>query len=363
MFLQPVIASPEGVEVGLIFESVGIVMKKMVLVAAMLAMTAGSAFAADLPLKAAKAPPPAPFDPWDLAFGSAIMNDYVFRGVTQSNHNPSVAAYFEPRYNINKDTQLYVGVSSESISFPNRSAAEVDLYGGIRPTIGMFAFDVGAWGYLYPGGQCFNAAAFPGSGIPGSDAQCVLNGNLPLNGNVAKKNPSFFEGYGKVNVTLNDQWQVGVNEYYSPNFLNLGAWGDYASLTAKWTAPSTTFGTSGVGMYVSGEFGRQWLGTSDSFYGVVSALGNFAAGVPEPSYNTWNLGVGFTYKVFTLDLRYSDTNLSKASCNVFTSDYTTRNFSPSFITPTNPGGFGSNWCGATGIVKLSADLTAMTNLK
>ena len=29
----------------------------------------------------------------------------------------------------------------------------------------------------------------------------------------------------------------------------------------------------------------------------------------------------------------------------------------------NPGGFESNWCGATGIVKLSADLTAMTNLK
>jgi uncharacterized protein (TIGR02001 family) len=341
----------------------GIVMKKMVLVAAMLAMTAGSAFAADLPLKAAKAAPPAPFDPWDLAFGSAIMNDYVFRGVTQSNHNPSVAAYFEPRYNINKDTQLYVGVSSESISFPNRAAAEVDIYGGIRPTIGMFAFDVGAWGYLYPGGQCFNAAAFPGSGIPGSDAQCIINGNLPFNGNVAKKNASFFEVYGKVNVTLNDQWQVGVNEYYSPNFLNLGAWGDYASLTAKWTAPSTTFGTSGVGMYVSGEFGRQWLGTSDSFYGVVSPLGNFAAGVPEPSYNTWNFGVGFTYKVFTLDVRYSDTNLSKASCNVFTSDYTTRNFSPSFITPTNPGGFGSSWCGATGIVKLSADLTAMTNLK
>jgi Bacterial protein of unknown function (Gcw_chp) len=335
-------------------------MKKIVLVAATLAMTAGSAFAADLPLKAAKAPPP--FDPWDIAFGSAIMNDYVFRGVTQSNHNPSVAAYFEPRYNINKDTQLYVGVSSESISFPNRSAAEVDLYGGIRPTIGMFAFDVGAWGYLYPGGQCFNALAFPGSGIPGSDPQCILNGNLPFNGNVAKKNPSFFEGYGKVNVTLNDQWQVGVNEYYSPNFLNLGAWGDYASLTAKWTAPSTTFGTSGVGMYVSGEFGRQWLGTSDSFYGTGPGT-LFAAGVPEPSYNTWNLGVGFTYKVFTLDLRYSDTNLSKASCNVFTSDFSTRNFSPSFITPTNPNGFGSNWCGATGIVKLSADLTAMTNLK
>ena len=113
---------------------------------------------------------------------------------------------------------------------------------------------------------------------------------------------------------MNDQWQFGFNEYYSPNFLNLGAWGDYASITGKWTAPSTTFGSSGVGMYVSGEFGRQWLGTSDAFYGELRFAGfpNFTRGIPEPSYNTWNIGVGFTYKVFTLDLRYSDTNLSKA---------------------------------------------------
>ncbi len=325
-------------------------------------MVSGSAFAADLPVKA-KAPPPVAFDPWDLAFGSAIMNDYIFRGITQSNHNPSAAAYFEPRYNINKDVQLYIGTSFESISFPNRAAAETDVYGGIRPTVGAFAFDFGLFGYIYPGGQCFNAAAFPGSGIPGSELGCIINGNLPFNGNVAKRNASFYEGYAKVVYTINDNWAVGANEYYSPNILNLGAWGDYASVTAKWTAPGTLFGTSGVGMYVSGEAGYQWLGTSDAFYGVVSPLGNFAAGVPEPSYATWNLGVGFTYKVFTLDLRYSDTNLSKANCNVYTSDYTTRNFSPSFITPTNPGGFGSNWCGAAGIVKLSADLTAMTSLK
>ena len=334
-------------------------MKKLVLAAAVLAMTAASALAADMAVKA-KAPPPAPFDPWDLAFGSAIMNDYVFRGVTQSNHKPSVAAYFEPRYNVTKDLQLYAGLSGESISFPNRAAAEIDLYGGIRPTFGMFAFDFGAWGYLYPGGQCFNANAFPGSGIPGSEAQCIANANLPLNGNVAKRSASFYEVYGKVNITLNDQFSVGLNEYYSPNFLNLGAWGNYASITGKWAAPSTTFGSSGVGMYISGEFGRQWLGTSDSFYG--TGVGTvFAAGIPEPSYNTWNIGVGFTYKVFTLDLRYSDTNLSKGNCNAFTSDHTAT--APGNVTPINPGGIGSSWCGTTGIVKLSADLTAVTNLK
>src|SRR3984893_10729464 len=198
-------------------------MKKLVLAAAMLAMAAGSALAADMPVKAVKAPPPPPFEPWDLAFGSALMNDYIFRGITQSNHKPSVAAYFEPRYNINKDVQLYIGAAGESISFPNRAAAEIDIYGGIRPTFGMFAFDFGLWGYIYPGGTCYNAAAFPGSGIPGSDVSCAVSpfgnsdpvtGGLPINGNFAKKNASFYEGYAKVNVTLNDQFQIGATEYY-----------------------------------------------------------------------------------------------------------------------------------------------------
>jgi len=130
----------------------GIVMKKVVLAATALAMISGSALAADMPVKAKALPPPPVVSPWDFAFGSALMSDYIFRGVTQSNHKPSVAAYFEPRYNVNDKLQLYVGVSGESISFPNRAAAEIDIYGGIRPTVGMFAFDFGVWGYLYPGG-------------------------------------------------------------------------------------------------------------------------------------------------------------------------------------------------------------------
>src|SRR5271156_3943600 len=127
-------------------------MKMQVLAAAFLVIS-GPAFAADLPVKAVKAPVAA-FDPWDIAFGGAVMNDYVFRGITQSNHQPSVAAYFEPRYNVNKDLQLYIGTSVESISFANRAAAEIDVYGGIRPTFGSSAFDFGVWGYIYPGGNC-----------------------------------------------------------------------------------------------------------------------------------------------------------------------------------------------------------------
>jgi hypothetical protein len=337
----------------------GIVMKRMVLLATALATISGSAIAADL---AVKAPPPVAFQPWDVAFGSAIMNDYIFRGITQSNHNASVAAYFEPRYNINKDLQLYMGVAGESISFANRAAAEIDVYGGIRPTFGAFAFDFGVWGYLYPGGTCFFGAPTDPAGNPLS-AECAAN--TLLDGNVMKKDVSFFEVYGKVNYTINDNWQFGLNEYYTPSFLNSGAWGDYASITGKYTAPSTVFGSSGVGLYVSGEFGRQFLGTSDSFYGTTFTnpgfAGPFPNGIKYADYNTWNIGIGFTYKVFTLDLRYSDTNLSKGDCNAFTSAFNSTGTTN--ITSINPTGAGSNWCGAAGIAKLSADLTAMTNLK
>jgi Bacterial protein of unknown function (Gcw_chp) len=344
----------------------GIVMKNVVLLATALAMVAGtavtgSAIAADLPTKAVKAPPPAPFDPWDVAFGAAIMSDYVFRGVTQSNHMPSVTAYFEPRYNVNKDLQLYVGTSTESISFANRAAAEVDVYGGIRPTWGAAAFDFGVWGYLYPGGNCADNVIVPGSATPGGNVCPAQAQTIFLaDGNVMKRDVSFFEGYAKLNYTFSDNWQAGINEYYSPNFLNSGAWGNYASVTAKYTAPATIFGSSGIGMYASGEFGRQWLGTSDAFYGTGAGT-LFANGIPYASYDTWNIGIGFTYKVFTLDLRYSDTDLSKGNCNAFTSTFDgtgTNN-----VTSINPTGVGSNWCGAAGIAKLSVDLTAMTNLK
>ena len=332
--------------------------KTIVSVAALLAISVGSASAADLGAKIYKKAPPivAAFDPWDIAFGSSITNDYVFRGITQSNHKPSVTAYFEPRYNVTKDVQLYAGVSGSSISFTNRASMELDGYVGIRPTWGAAAFDFGFWYYGYPGGQCIESFGGP------AGAQVCPNGSsFVANLNGMKKNVSFFEGYAKVNYTFNDYFSLGGNAYYSPNFLNSGADGTYASVTGKVIAPSTWFGSTGIGSYVSGEFGRQWLGTSDSFYGTNGFAVSFPNGIKYADYNTWNIGIGFTYKVFTLDLRYSDTNLSKGDCNAFTSDFTASGNTN--VTAINPSGLGSNWCGATGIVKLSADLTAMTNLK
>jgi uncharacterized protein (TIGR02001 family) len=328
-------------------------MKKFTIAAvAAFALTTGSALAADLPVKAKPIVAPDP-PAWDLAFGSAIASDYIFRGVTQSNHKPSVAVYFEPRYNINKDLYLYAGVGGASIDFPNRAAAEVDFYAGFRPTFGPVAFDFGGWYYWYPGGQCF--AAQPGTMQSCSPSGGVAPTALP-NGNAIKDDLSFWEVYGKVNYTVNDNIALGGYVYYSPSVLNSGASGVFFGGTAKYTFAAFS---NGVQPYISGEVGHWSLGTSDAFYGIPGTA--FAVGIPYKDYTTWNAGFGWTWKVFTVDLRYVDTNLSKADCNAFTSDHTAAQSAS--VSAINPGGVGSNWCGGRFVARLSADLTVNTNLK
>lgn len=318
--------------------------KTMLTVATALVLGAGAAQAADLKMPL-KAPPPVVVSPWDVAFGAAVMSDYVFRGITQSNHEPAVSMYIEPRYNINPNLQIYAGLGGASISFTNRAAAEIDIYGGIRPTFGPLAFDFGAWYYWYPGGECIDAVVGGGLVCPvGSASVPILN--------AMKKDVSFFEVYAKATWTINDMFAVGANAFYSPDFLNTGADGTYISATAKFTGPAL----GNIGWYVSGEVGRQYLGTSDSFYSI-GAFGTTAAtfGLAYADYTTWNIGVGLTYKIFTLDLRYSGTDLSKGDCNAFTGDFGATGTTN--ITPINPFGAGSNWCDDRFVAKLSVDAT------
>jgi hypothetical protein len=316
------------------------------------------ALAADLKL-VTKAPPPPPPSPWDVAFGGGLQSDYIFRGITQSNHRPSVYAYFEPRYNVTKDLQLYAGIAGSSISFPNRAAAEIDFSAGIRPTFGPLALDLGAVYYWYPGGQCFNGSLAPVFGL-----DCIANGYLPVNGNVAKADLSFLEVYARGTFTVNEQLALGAGVFYSSNVLNTGADGTYVFGNVKVTAPGNVL-PAGIGLYASAEVGYWSLGTSDQFYctqvGAAACTAPFPNGVPYASYTTWNIGFGITKSVFTLDFRYYDTDLNKGDCNAFTSDHTAT-FTGDF-TAINPGGFGSNWCDQRFVVKGSFDLTAMANLK
>ncbi|HEX3503343.1 MAG TPA: TorF family putative porin [Xanthobacteraceae bacterium] len=317
-------------------------------------LATSSAMAADMATKAPPAPPPPP-SPWDVAITAALMTDYNFRGVTQSAHHPSAQAGFEPRYNFNSTWQGYVGISGESIEFPNDAAAEIDFYGGIRPTFDKLALDFGVWYYWYPGGNCFGnvAGSSPVATCTAPAGATVPNKNLqPLGGNVAKSNASFYEVYAKATYTINDQWAVGAQYYYSPSVSNLGATGNYITGNITYTEPSSWWGSTGIGGYISGDVGYWALGKSDNFYGTGVVGSPFFSSVQYTDYWNWDAGLGFTYKAFTLDLRYYDSSLNQAQCSVLTSA-SNATFSPGNVTTQNPTGLGSNWCGSSYIAKLS----------
>jgi Bacterial protein of unknown function (Gcw_chp) len=316
-------------------------MKKFVMsVVAATTMCSGAAIAADMPVKA-RPVPVAVVSPWDWAFGAALMSDYNFRGISQSNRGPSVTAYSETRYNVNSSFQLYLASQYWAVTLPTNPTAEVDIYGGARFTSGPVALDIGAMYYWYPRERQHNSA------IIGAPFPTYPNGNATL------AQTDFWEVYGKLTwEVVKDKFAVGANVYYAPDWLNTGAYGLFATVSAKVTLPSfklNVFMLDEIGWYISGEGGRYWLGTADAYPGV------FAVNTPLPDYWTWNIGVAFTWKVATLDLRYYDTDLSQANCNLLTGD-------PNAVL--NAAGVGqSKWCSATFIAALKFDLVASQHLK
>jgi len=280
---------------------------------------------------------------WTLAFGSAAMTDYNLRGMTLSNRQPSAATYFEPRYTLPSGWVLYGGFGSESISFPNRAIGEIDFYGGARRTFGSLSLDIGNSFYYFPGGTTYTGI-FP---------SCTnVTTATPTACNSDKGDMSFWEAFMKSKYVLNDSATVGANVFYSPSWLHSGAYGLYTSGTVTLTLPSRWLPADVAG-YLSGELGHYQFGTTDPFYGIPGT--SYANGIPYPAYTTWNIGLGLTYKIFTLDLRYYNTDLTRANCNVLTADHTAT-FASANMTPINPGGLGSNWCSSAFIGKFSTDL-------
>ena len=83
----------------------------------------------------------------DLAFGMTATTAYVSRGTDYSN-GPALQGYVEASYE-----WVYFGVWASSIGGPNiadpNDRAEINVYGGIRPTFGDLSLDVGYARYYY----------------------------------------------------------------------------------------------------------------------------------------------------------------------------------------------------------------------
>ena len=319
-------------------------MKKVVLSVLAAALLASPALAADLRVKPL-APAPAP-SPWDWAFGGATMTDYNFRGISQSNKGAAGTVYSEARYNVNANWQLYAGSQYWTVTLPTNPTCECDLYGGIRPTFGSLALDLGFIYYWYPKErQHLSPGVDSGVAFAGGQEPSYANGATTLT------DTDYWEIYGKGTwEVVKDKFWLGFNEYYSPSWLKTGAYGNFLSGTAKYALPNFNSFIGEIGWYISGQGGYYWFGTTKFVPGVLSNAAG--GGIKLPNYAYWDVGVAFTKGITTLDLRGYGTNLSKTNCFLLTGDPSASG------TP-----IGSNWCGTTFIAAFKFDLTAMANLK
>jgi uncharacterized protein (TIGR02001 family) len=237
---------------------------------------------------------------------AGFASDYIYRGTTLSDHKPAVGTAIEATF-----AQLYGGVAVASVKLPTQPAAEITINGGVRQKIGDIDFDLRATYFLYPGGISVGAT----------------------------NDIDYWEAGVRADKRITESIRIAAGFAYSPNVSNTGAWSKYAAAGLGYDMPSSLLPPD-TSVSFTGGAGYSWFGNQSQ------ELGGFAL----PAYLNWQAGVTFTRKVFNLDLRYYDTNLSKGNCFVLTGD---PNAHPGGgIDPvTNPEGLASSWCSATVVAK------------
>src|SRR5262249_3304681 len=78
-------------------------------------------------------PPPAVH--FKSTAGGTLMSAYIYRGISYSGHQPSVAAYIDAQQG-----WLYFYTNFNSVKFSTTPVVEVTVTAGVRPTIGPFDF-------------------------------------------------------------------------------------------------------------------------------------------------------------------------------------------------------------------------------
>src|SRR5262249_40681004 len=161
------------------------------------------------------------------------------------------------------------------VKLPTQPAAEITVTGGVRKQIADINFDLGMTYFLYPG-------------------ETLAEGTPSIN---------YWEAGIRADKRITESIHTAAGLAYSPNVSNTGAWSGYAAAGLGYEVPSRLLPME-VGVSFTGGAGYSWFGNQSP------ELGGFAL----PAYLNWQAGVTFTRKVFNLDLRYYDTNLSKENC-------------------------------------------------
>ena len=224
------------------------------------------------------APPPPPVESgreFTYSFNLSGTSDYVFRGISQTDNDPTMQGGIDFTYGM-----LYLGAWASGVDFGGTvtpgdgfdAQVEIDYYGGITPTwnspLGKMDIDLGVIYYTYPGATDFLA-----------EYDYV----------------EFKAGYSW--SVLHPKLTTGATVYYSPDY--------FASTGSVWTIESMAAvelpKTWVFDPVLNGVIGWQKGDASDGYF--VNVNGN------DDEYYYWNAGLALTVEKITFDFRYWDTNI------------------------------------------------------
>lgn len=195
----------------------------------------------------------------------ALSTDYRFRGISQTTEDPALSGGFDYAYT---PLGFYAGVWASNLDFgvpdPDPADLEIDYYAGFSGEVGQgIGWDIGGLYYSYPGSDT-------GPGVADYD---------------------YFEVYGSLGYDFGS-FDVSGGLSYSPDY----------------------FFESGDALYVSADVGIPLPGDFSlaGHIGHQSIDDNAQFGTPD--YLDWSVGVSKSYGIFSFDLSYVDTELSKAEC-------------------------------------------------
>lgn len=215
--------------------------------------------------------PPKPFT---VTGSVALVSDYRFRGVSQSDEELAV----QGGLTVTHESGFYIGAWASNLAgwgtFGGANL-ELDLYGGYKRAIGPATVDVGLTWYMYPGGASLT---------------------------------DFAEPYVKVSTTLGPVSAL-AGVAYAPKQRALGNFSNTPFSRGQSEDNLYLWGDASVGIPKTPFTAKAHLGYSDGNPGLGP---NGTSVAPTGNYLDWLIGVDAAVGPVVLGVAYVDTDISQA---------------------------------------------------
>lgn len=232
---------------------------------AMFVMTAGLIAAPSIAQEVPK--------PFDLSGSIALVSDYRFRGVSQSDKHMAI----QSGLTVSHESGFYGGAWGSNLAgwgtFGGANM-ELDFVGGYKRSSGPVTVDIGLTWYMYPGGA---------------------------------SNTDFAEPYVKVSGTMGPATLL-VGAAYAPRQQALGNYSNTRSSRGQKQDNLYLWADASAGIPATPITAKAHLGYSHGNPGLGP---NGTSVTPTGAYFDWLLGVDYVLGPVTLGIAYVDTDISK----------------------------------------------------